>query len=203
MLFQKDGETMSATTSTMLPLGTNAPDFALYDTQDNQIKRDDFIGAKALLVVFMSNHCPYVKHIRKNLVLLISEYQQRGVAAVGINSNDVDNYPDDSPSRMAEDASEFGYTFPYLFDPSQSVAKAYHAACTPDFFLFDSSFKLVYRGQMDDSRPGNGRENDGKDLRSALDAVLDSRPVLTLQKPSMGCSIKWKYGNEPEYFSEG
>jgi peroxiredoxin len=203
MLFQKDGETMSATTSTMLPLGTNAPDFALYDTLDNQIKRDDFVGAKALLVVFMSNHCPYVKHIRKNLVLLISEYQQRGVAAVGINSNDVDNYPDDSPSRMAEDASEFGYTFPYLFDPSQSVAKAYHAACTPDFFLFDSSFKLVYRGQMDDSRPGNGRENDGKDLRSALDAVLDSRPVLTLQKPSMGCSIKWKYGNEPEYFSEG
>jgi peroxiredoxin len=193
---------MSATTSTMLPLGTDAPDFTLFDTLDNQIRRDDFTGAKALLVVFMSNHCPYVKHIRKNLVSLISEYQQRGVAAVGINSNDVDNYPDDSPSRMAEDAAEYGYTFPYLFDPSQSVAKAYHAACTPDFFLFDSSFKLVYRGQMDDSRPGNGKENDGKDLRSALDAVLDGRPISATQKPSMGCSIKWKYGNEPEYFSE-
>ncbi|HEX2955719.1 MAG TPA: thioredoxin family protein [Chitinispirillaceae bacterium] len=193
---------MSATTSTMLTLGTEAPEFSLFDTLDNQIKRDDFRGAKALLVVFMSNHCPYVKHIRKNLVSLITEYQNKGVAAVGINSNDVDNYPDDSPSRMAEDASEYGYTFPYLFDASQSVAKAYRAACTPDFFLFDSSFKLVYRGQMDDSRPGNGKENDGRDLRSALDAVLEERPVSEVQKPSMGCSIKWKYGNEPEYFRE-
>ncbi len=193
---------MSATISTMLPLGTEAPDFALFDTLDNQIRRDDFKGARALLVVFMSNHCPYVKHIRKNLVSLISEYQQKGVAAVGINSNDVDNYPDDSPSRMAEDAYEYEYTFPYLFDPTQSVAKAYNAACTPDFFLFDSSFKLVYRGQMDDSRPGNGRENDGKDLRNALDAVLEGREVSEIQKPSMGCSIKWKYGNEPEYFRE-
>jgi peroxiredoxin len=193
---------MSATTSTMLPLGTEAPDFALFDTLDNQIRRDDFNGAKALLVVFMSNHCPYVKHIRPNLVSLISEYQQKGVAAVGINSNDVDNYPDDSPSRMAEDATEYGYTFPYLFDSSQSVAKEYHAACTPDFFLFDSSLKLVYRGQMDDSRPGNGKENDGRDLRSALDAILDGRTVSKIQKPSMGCNIKWKYGNEPEYFTE-
>jgi peroxiredoxin len=193
---------MSATTSTMLPLGTEAPDFALYDTLDNQIRRNDFMGAKALLVIFMSNHCPYVKHIRKNMVSLISEYQQKGVAAVGINSNDVDNYPDDSPSRMAEDASEYEYTFPYLFDPSQSVAKAYHAACTPDFFLFDSSFSLVYRGQMDDSRPGNGKENDGRDLRSALDALLDGRAISGIQKPSMGCNIKWKYGNEPEYFNE-
>lgn len=193
---------MSATISTMLPLGTEAPDFVLFDTLDNQIRRDDFSGARALLVVFMSNHCPYVKHIRKNLVALISEYQQKGVAAVGINSNDVDNYPDDSPSRMAEDAIEFEYTFPYLYDPSQSVAKAYNAACTPDFFLFDSALRLVYRGQMDDSRPGNGRQNDGKDLRSALDAVLEGRRVSEVQKPSMGCSIKWKYGNEPEYFRE-
>jgi peroxiredoxin len=191
---------MSATPSTMLSLGTEAPVFSLYDTGDNLIKRDDFRGAKAFLVVFMSNHCPYVKHIRTHLVSLISEYQDKGVGAVGINSNDVDNYPDDSPSRMAEDASEYEYTFPYLFDPTQAVAKAYRAACTPDFFLFDSSFKLVYRGQMDDSRPGNGKEIDGKDLRSALDAVLEGRPVTDIQKPSMGCSIKWKYGNEPEYF---
>jgi peroxiredoxin len=191
---------MSATPSTMLTLGTEAPDFSLYDTEDNLIKRDDFKGAKALLVVFMSNHCPYVKHIRTQLVSLISEYQQKGVAAVAINSNDVENYPDDSPFRMAEDALEFGYTFPYLFDATQSVAKAYKAACTPDFFLFDSSFKLVYRGQMDDSRPGNGKLNDGKDLRLAIDAVLEGKPVSEIQKPSMGCNIKWKYGNEPEYF---
>jgi peroxiredoxin len=191
---------MSATPSTMLALGTEAPVFSLYDTGDNLIKIDDFRGARALLVVFMSNHCPYVKHIRKHLVSLITEYQDKGVAAVGINSNDVENYPDDSPSRMAEDASEYGYTFPYLFDPSQKVAKAYKAACTPDFFLFDSAFRLVYRGQMDDSRPGNGKEVDGKDLRNALDAVLDGRPVSEIQKPSMGCNIKWKYGNEPEYF---
>ena len=191
---------MSATPSTMLAIGTEAPVFSLYDTGDNLIKIDDFRGARALLVVFMSNHCPYVKHIRKHLVSLITEYQDKGVAAVGINSNDVENYPDDSPSRMAEDASEYGYTFPYLFDPSQKVAKAYKAACTPDFFLFDSAFRLVYRGQMDDSRPGNGKEVDGKDLRNALDAVLDGRPVSEIQKPSMGCNIKWKYGNEPEYF---
>ncbi|MBN1604300.1 MAG: thioredoxin family protein [Chitinispirillaceae bacterium] len=191
---------MSATPSTMLALGTEAPVFSLYDTGDNLIKRDDFKGARAFLVVFMSNHCPYVKHIRKHLVSLITEYQDKGVAAVGINSNDVENYPDDSPSRMAEDASEYGYTFPYLFDPSQKVAKAYKAACTPDFFLFDSAFKLVYRGQMDDSRPGNGKEIDGKDLRNALDAVLEGRPVSEVQKPSMGCNIKWKYDNEPEYY---
>jgi peroxiredoxin len=183
----------------MIALGTAAPDFTLYDTEDNLIRRDDFAGAKALLVIFMSNHCPYVKHVRPVLVPLIKEYQERGVAVVGINSNDVDNYPDDSPERMVEDAMEFHYSFPYCFDGSQKVAKSYNAACTPDFFLFDNLFTLVYRGQMDDSRPGKGTP-DGKDLRAALDALLSGQPVSPVQKPSMGCNIKWKVGNEPVYF---
>jgi thiol-disulfide isomerase/thioredoxin len=159
--------------------------------------RDD---APATLVMFLSNHCPFVKHIREELSCVGSEYGQRGVAAYGINSNDVDNYPADHPDRMKEEAATWGYTFPYLFDESQEVAKAYRAACTPDFYLFDAGHKLVYRGQLDDSRPGNGKPVDGRDLRAALEAVLSGTPASERQVPSIGCSIKWKPGNEPDYF---
>ncbi|MFQ6047948.1 MAG: thioredoxin family protein [Phycisphaerae bacterium] len=191
---------MVATASTMLPLGTQAPDFCLPDTQGKMISLADFKDAPALLVIFMCNHCPYVKHIRKELARLASQYQARGVAVVGINANDVANFPEDSPQRMAEEVKTAGYTFPYLYDESQEVAKAYRAACTPDFFLFDSQRKLVYRGQMDDSRPGSGLPVTGADLRAAMDAVLEGRPVSSDQKPSLGCNIKWKPGNEPDYF---
>jgi thiol-disulfide isomerase/thioredoxin len=153
-----------------------------------------------LLVLFICNHCPYVKLIRDELARLGREYQTRGVALVAINSNDVANYPDDSPAKMAEEARLAGYTFPYLFDETQAVAKAYRASCTPDFYLFDRERRLVYRGQFDDSRPGNGVAVTGRDLRAALDALLSGKPVLSDQKPSLGCNIKWKPGNEPEYF---
>ena len=153
-----------------------------------------------MAVVFMCNHCPYVRHIRGGLAKLARDYQPRGAAFVGINSNDVANYPADSPAKMAEEAASAGYSFPYLYDETQEVAKAYHAACTPDFFLFDRHRRLVYRGQLDDSRPGNGLPVTGKDLRAALDAVLSSRPVPPNQKPSIGCNIKWKPGHEPEFF---
>jgi thiol-disulfide isomerase/thioredoxin len=152
------------------------------------------------LVIFMCNHCPYVKHVQKALAQLVSEYQARGAAIVGINSNDVSQHPDDSPEMMAAEAERFCYTFPYLYDKTQEVARAYKAACTPDFFLFDQYQRLVYRGQMDDSRPGNTIPVTGTDLRKALDAVLEGRPVPEVQKPSMGCNIKWKKGNEPDYF---
>ena len=194
---------MASVTSTMLPLGTAAPAFALPDTKGNTVSISDFQDAPALLVVFMSNHCPYVKHIRESFVELVKEYQARGVAVVGINSNDVEKYPDDSPELMARDAETYGYTFPYLYDESQEVARAYRAACTPDFFLFDGGRKLVYRGQMDSSRPGNDEPLTGKDLRAALDAVLTGEQVNSRQKPSMGCNIKWKPGNEPDYFKVG
>jgi peroxiredoxin len=190
---------MTATPSTMMPLGTIAPSFKLRDTQGLFVSSDQFKN-KPLLVVFMCNHCPYVKHVREGLVLLIKEYRKKGLAVVGINSNDAEEYPDDAPEKMLEDALKFGYSFPYLYDPTQEVAKAYHAACTPDFFLFDKDGKLVYRGQMDDSRPGNGVPVTGKDLRLALDAVVSGKPVLPFQKPSLGCNIKWKPGNDPEYF---
>jgi hypothetical protein len=147
----------------------------------------------------MCNHCPFVKHVIDNLVELIKDYQAREVAVVGINSNDVANYPDDSPKMMAELMRESGFTFPYLYDETQEVAKAYSAACTPDFFLFDGERSLVYRGQMDDSRPGNGIPVTGTDLTAAIDAVLAGEPVAGEQKPSIGCNIKWKKGNEPEY----
>lgn len=149
----------------------------------------------------MCNHCPYVRHVREGLLLVIKEYQKKGVAIVGINSNDAKAYPDDAPDKMLEDALKFGYSFPYLYDKTQEVAKAYHAACTPDFFLFDKDKKLFYRGQMDDSRPGNGVPVTGKDLRFALDALLAGQPLFSAQKPSLGCNIKWKPGNEPGYFS--
>jgi peroxiredoxin len=190
---------MVRTASRMLPLGTEAPDFELPDTEGNMVLLEDFVGAPALLVVFMCNHCPFVKHVLKDLVEFIDEYQAKGVAAVGISSNDVGDYPEDSPQMMAELAKASGFSFPYLYDKSQDVAKVYYAACTPDFFLFDEERKLVYRGQMDDSRPGNNIPVTGLDLRAALDAVLEGRPVSGDQKPSIGCNIKWKQGNEPDY----
>ncbi len=191
---------MVAVNSTMLPLGTPAPDFTLADPQGKRVSLGDFAEARALVVVFMCNHCPYVKHIRGGLAAFARDYAGRGVAVVGINSNDVENYPADSPARMAEEASAAGYVFPYLFDADQRVAKVYRAACTPDFFLFDQNHRLVYRGQFDDSRPSNGIPVSGKDLRAATEAVLAGKPVAALQKPSIGCNIKWKQGNEPDYF---
>ena len=191
---------MTVTPSTMLALGTQAPDFTLPDTEGKMVSRDDFADAPALLVIFMCNHCPYVKHIREGLAKMGRDYQAKGVAVVGINPNDVINFPQDSPEKMAQEVRSAGYTFPYLYDESQQVATAYRAACTPDFFLFDRDRKLVYRGQMDDSRPGNGIPVTGTDLRAAMDAVLQAGPIPEKQKPSMGCNIKWKPGNEPDYF---
>lgn len=191
---------MVETQSQMLPLGTEAPDFCLPDPDGKEYCRDDFADAPALLVMFICNHCPYVKHVREELVRLVEEYQQRGVAAVAINSNDVDSYPEDRPERMEEVAEVYDYTFPFLYDESQEVAKAYRAACTPDFYLFDGDRKLVYRGQMDDSRPGRDVPVTGRDLRAALDALLEGHPAPEEQKPSMGCNIKWKPGNQPDYF---
>jgi len=183
----------------MLPLGTSAPDFKLPDTNGHLVSLSDFAGSPALLVAFICNHCPYVKHLRDALARLGRDYQPRGVAMIGINSNDVENYPEDGPVEMAREATSAGYTFPYLHDDSQSVARAYRAACTPDFFLFGEDRRLVYRGQFDDSRPGNGIPVTGGDLRAALDALLAGRPVSAAQKPSLGCNIKWKSGNEPDY----
>ena len=191
---------MVAVNSTMLPLGTQAPDFRLRDPSGKAVSLAEFKGAPALLVIFMCNHCPYVKHVRAGLAKLARDYQPRRVAVVGFNSNDVANYPADSPAKMAEEAASAGYVFPYLYDDSQAVAKAYRAACTPDMYLFDKDQRLVYRGQFDDSRPGNGIAVTGKDLRAALDAVLAGKPVSLNQKASIGCNIKWKPGNEPEYF---
>ena len=192
---------MAETPSTMLPLGTKAPLFRLPDPHGKWVSLDDFKDAPALVVVFMCNHCPYVKHIRSRFAELAKEYQAKGVGVVAINSNDVDNYPDDRPEKMAEEVKQVGYRFPYLFDESQEVAKAYRAACTPDFYLFSGDRRLVYRGQFDDSRPGNGRPVTGADLRAALDALLAGRPVPSQQRPSLGCNIKWKRGNAPDYFS--
>jgi peroxiredoxin len=191
---------MAMTPSTMLPLGTPAPDFMLPDTSGRTVSLRDFRDAPAMLVMFICNHCPFVKHVRQGLAALCKEYQGRGVGIVGISSNDVAAFPDDSPARMAEEARDAGYAFSYLFDESQQVARAYRAACTPDFFLFDRGRRLVYRGQMDASRPGNGLPVTGADLRAALDAVLSGGPVPADQKPSIGCNIKWKAGNEPDYF---
>ncbi|MBI1918377.1 MAG: DUF4404 family protein [Planctomycetes bacterium] len=189
---------MALTPSTMLPLGTPAPDFFLPDTDGTTVRRSDF-ASRSLLVMFLCNHCPYVKHIRRHLAATCREYQQRGLAVVAINANDAVAYPDDSPEKMAEEGRAAGYTFPYLYDESQQVAGAYQAACTPDFFLFDREHRLVYRGQYDDSRPDNDRPVTGADLRRAMDAVLTSQPAPTEQKPSAGCNIKWKPGNEPAY----
>ena len=183
---------MAETASTMLPLGTAAPHFQLPDPHGKRTSSDDFAGASALLVAFICNHCPYVKHIQSRFAALATEYQARGVAVVAISSNDVENFPEDAPEKMAEEIVKAGYTFPYLYDESQEVAKAYRAACTPDFFLFDRNRRLVYRGQFDDSRPKNGVPVTGADLRAALEAVLAERAVPGDQKPSVGCNIKWK-----------
>lgn len=184
----------------MLPLGTVAPDFNLPDTNRKIVSRADFMDASALLVIFMCNHCPYVIHIRAGLAQLARDYMSKSIAIVSINANDVENYPDDSPAKMKEEVKRAGYIFPYLFDETQAVARAYRAACTPDIFLFGENQKLVYRGQFDDSRPGNGIPVTGKDLRAALDAVLAGKIVSPNQKASIGCNIKWKAGNEPDYF---
>ena len=184
----------------MLPLGSVAPDFKLPDINGNLVTLGDSSDKAALLVMFICNHCPFVKHVRSELARLGRDYLPRGVAIVAISSNDAVNYPEDSPSKMAEEAKEAGSGFSYLFDESQSVAQAYRAACTPDFFLFDKNRKLVYRGQLDDSRPGNGIPVTGRDLRAALDATLAGQSVTTAQKPSLGCNINWKPGNERDYF---
>jgi len=191
---------MAMTPSTMLPLGTMAPTFQLPSTDGPLVALSDFHGAPALLVMFICNHCPFVKHLRSALAALANEYQPQGVAIVAISSNDPIGYPADSPAKMADEKREAGYIFPYLFDASQDVAKSYRAACTPDFFLFDQDQKLVYRGQFDDSRPGDGKPITGRDLKLALDAVLARQPVAVAQKPSIGCNIKWRPGNEPDYF---
>jgi thiol-disulfide isomerase/thioredoxin len=192
---------MVETLSTMmLPLGSPAPELELPDPEGRTWSLASFEGSQALLVAFICNHCPFVKHIRTGLAELADEYGPKGVAIVAINSNDYGNYPDDAPERMIEEAREHGYGFPYLVDESQQAAKSFRAACTPDFYVFDAERKLVYRGQLDDSRPGNNLPVTGSDLRAALDAVLEGRPVSTDQKPSIGCNIKWKPGNEPEYF---
>jgi peroxiredoxin len=184
---------MAQTASTMLELGTVAPDFALTDVVSGKtIRRDDFRGKKALLVMFICAHCPFVKHVEKELAKFGQDYSTQPVGIVAISSNDAATYPADNPEGLKKQAETFGFTFPYLHDESQSVARAYDAACTPDIYLFDTDFKLVYRGQFDASRPSNTIQVTGQDLRAALDAVLAGRPVPADQKPSIGCNIKWK-----------
>ena len=192
---------MAQTPSTMLPRATLAPNFNLPEPATGKtVALADFQDSPALLVMFISNHCPFVKHIRADLARFAADYRAKGLASVAIGANDAANYPDDSPARIAEDSKALGFSFPYLYDESQTVAKAYRAACTPDFFLFDANRKLVYRGQFDGSRPGNAIPVTGADLRAAVDALLAGQPVAPEQKPSIGCNIKWKAGNEPDYY---
>lgn len=184
---------MARTASNMLPLGTLAPDFSLTDTvSDQKVDLNSLKGDKATVIFFICNHCPFVLHINSELVKIANEYQKIGFSFVAISSNDVINYPQDSPDKMKENAQNFGYSFPYLYDEDQSVAKAYDAACTPDIYVFNADLKLVYRGQLDDSRPENGIPVTGKDLRSALNSILKGDPISEIQKPSIGCNIKWK-----------
>jgi peroxiredoxin len=184
----------------MLALGTTAPDFALPDVSTGRrVGLSDFAGRRGLLVMFICRHCPYVKHVRAGIASLGRDYATADLGIVAISANDPADYPEDSPDGLAEEARDAGYTFPYLFDESQEVAKAYTAACTPDFFLFDRDRALVYRGQMDASRPSNDVPVTGADLRAAIDAVLAGEPVSEDQHPSIGCSIKWREGNEPDY----
>jgi peroxiredoxin len=185
----------------MLPLGTKAPDFSLVNVDGRTVSLADFKDSPTLLVIFMCNHCPFVKHLAGALASFTAEYMSKGVAVVGINSNDVATYPADSPEQMVREAEERGYRFPYLYDETQQVAKAYRAACTPDFFLFDRDRRLVYRGQFDDSRPDSGIPITGRDLRAAIDAVLAGKKPSEKQLPSIGCNIKWQAGNEPDYFT--
>jgi peroxiredoxin len=192
---------MVRTASTMLPLGTQAPAFSLPDTDGNTVELSEFSGSKALLVIFMCNHCPYVKHVANQLKSLSDEYMPKGLAVVAISSNDAVKYPEDSLEAMATEKAERGYQFAYLFDESQKVAQDYAAACTPDFYLFDSDQKLAYRGQLDSSRPKSDIPVTGEDLRAAIDAILNAQNPPEQQTPSIGCNIKWKEGNEPQYFN--
>jgi peroxiredoxin len=190
---------MSATPSTMLAIGTPMPAFQLPDYNGRLVSSQDFASAPALLVAFICPHCPFVRHIRAGLATFTTEYLARGLAIVGINSNDVRAFPQDDPAGMRREAQSMGYGFPYLFDETQQVAKDFHAACTPDLFLFDRSRRLVYRGQFDDSRPGGSIAVTGRDIREAADAVLAGLPITGPQRASIGCNIKWKPGNEPAY----
>ncbi len=192
---------MVRTPSTMLPLGTTAPDFSLPNVDGRTVSLADAAGPKGTVVMFICNHCPFVKHVADQLAALGRDVMPLGIGVVAISSNDVSTHPADSPEQMVHEAEDRGYPFPYLYDESQEVAKDYHAACTPDFFLFDAGRKLVYRGQLDASRPGNEIPVTGADLRAAIDAVLAGKPLATEQRPSLGCNIKWKPGNEPSYFS--
>jgi len=192
---------MVAVNSTMLQLGTVAPDFRLPDTNGRTVARADLVG-RPLLVAFICNHCPFVKHVAAELAAFGRDAHAKGLAVVAINSNDVETHPDDAPARMQEEVRTRGYTFPYLFDATQAVAKAYRAACTPDFYLFDAGHRLVYRGRFDATRPQQTppQTPDGRELRAAVEALVSGRPVPQDQKPSIGCNIKWKPGNEPDYF---
>lgn len=191
---------MVAVPSTMLPLGTRVPDFSLVNAVDGRkVSPADFRDRQALLVMFICNHCPYVKHVMKEIGRVAAHYRPKGVGIVAINSNDIQSHPDDAPQHMKALAQAEGWTFPFLFDEPQEVARAFRAACTPDFFVFDKERKLVYRGQLDDSRPKKDVPVTGRDLRAALDAVVSGKPVPADQTPSIGCNIKWKAGNEPEY----
>ena len=184
---------MAQTPSNMIPLGTTAPDFSLQDAVSGKTcKLAELKSDKATVIMFICNHCPFVKHVNSGLVALANDYIDKGIAFIAINSNDVVNYPDDHPDKMKETAEEHGYAFPYLFDETQEVAQAYDAACTPDFYIFDGDLKLAYRGQLDDSRPSNDKPVTGKDMRAALDNLLAGAPVDPAQRPSIGCNIKWK-----------
>ncbi len=184
---------MAATETIRIPLGFPAPDFTLPDTVSGKIlSLKDLRGEHATVIMFICNHCPYVKHVNSQLVQLAKDYQPKGIAFIAISSNDVEKYPQDGPELMKENALQEGYPFPYLYDETQEVAKAYHAACTPDFSIFDADLRCVYRGQLDDSRPKNDSISDGKDIRAALDAILNQQPVSAQQMPSLGCNIKWK-----------
>lgn len=191
---------MVKTASTMLPLGTKSPAFSLKNVDDSVVSTSDFAG-RPLLVIFMCNHCPFVIHLRSALKEFADEYLAKGLAVVGISSNDAQAYPQDGPDKMKQEAKSAGYQFPYLYDETQDVAKAYKAACTPDFFLFDQDHALVYRGQFDGSRPGNNVPITGSDLRAACDAVLKHQPVPDQQRASIGCNIKWRPGHEPDYYT--
>lgn len=191
---------MVKTASTMLELGTSAPDFSLTNIDGQTVSLADFSDSKALLIIFMCNHCPFVKHVADELAAIGKDYQPKGLGMVGISSNDIEKYPDDNMEAMQAEAAARGYTFPYLLDESQEVAKNYRAACTPDFYLFDADHKLVYRGQLDDSRPNSDIPVTGSDLRAAIETILAGDPIAEEQVPSIGCNIKWKPGNEPDYF---
>ena len=193
---------MALTPSTMLALGTKAPDFRLPDVVSGQmVSLETFAGKKAFLIIIICRHCPYVQHVKGELARLGRDYAAKDIGIVAISANDASGYADDAPDQLAAMAKELGFTFPFCYDESQETAKAYTAACTPDFFLFDASRTLIYRGQLDDSRPGNNKPVTGKDLRAAINTVLTGKPVSQDQKPSIGCNIKWKKGNEPAYFS--